>query len=372
MIYLDYNASSPVRDAVKKSINEAWDHFGNPSGVHQYGRKARSLIESSRDKLAKAVDCAPQDITFTSGGTEGNNWFLKGVDQEQGHIITSAIEHPSLHVPAEYRPTPLSQRRTTVPVNPSGVICLESLEKALQEKQNHAGPVWVSVIFANNETGVIQPLEKITKLARHYGAKIHTDGVQALGRIPFSFRALDIDAMTLSAHKIGGVKGAGCVVAKTPWPALISGTGQERSARAGTENVLGITAFGTAAQEIQKDDWDRVATLRNDMEDKIMNAFPEIQIFGRGQKRLPNTSFIHMPNVTSEQQVMAFDLKGIAVSAGSACSSGKLRRPHVLLAMGIRPQIAAETLRVSLGRHTTQQDIATFVEAWTYIYKKRG
>ena len=360
-IYLDYNATAPTHPGVIDAVANCLRETGNPSSVHASGRRARSLMEAARETVAKAVNCLPRQIVWTSGGTEANALVLKGVPARS--FFVSAVEHDSVlsNAPDAVR----------LPVDHFGRVDLDALSAALASAE---GPKLVSVMLANNETGVIQPIEQIAERCRAGGAWLHVDAVQALGKIPVDVQALGADFLTLSAHKVGGMKGVGAVVLandlieiKSP----VRGGGQELGRRAGTENLPGIVAFGAALRELEAlGNWqERVRTLRDRMEDGLVAAGAEIN--AREAERLPTTSSVRMPGVPAETQVMAFDLAGIAVSAGSACSSGKVKASHVLSAMGRGEETASQSIRVSLGWNTTDADIDRFLAAWQRLYERR-
>ncbi len=354
--YLDYNATTPVLPEVAEAVTAELHRYGNPSSVHAVGRRARAAVEEARDAVAAIVNASAQHVVFTSGGTEANALALRGLAKAGNCsvVLASAVEHPSVlaHVAEEHR----------IPVDSNGVIDLQALERALQA---HASPVLISLMLANNETGAVQPVAQAAELARKYGARIHCDAVQAVGKIAVDIRSLGVDSLSLSAHKFGGIKGIGALILRggVDLAADMLGGGQERRRRAGTENVPGIIGFGAAARAVPKllTDAVRVAGLRDHLESVIK---AQAKIFAQGIERLGNTSCISLAGVSSETQVMRLDLAGVAVSAGSACSSGKIAPSHVLLAMGVDPAEAKSAIRVSLGWGTTEKDIARFLEAW--------
>ncbi|HEY4547435.1 MAG TPA: cysteine desulfurase family protein [Pedomonas sp.] len=359
--YLDYNATAPTHPGVIEAVAACLRETGNPSSVHASGRRARSLMEAARETVARAVNCLPRQIVWTSGGTEANALVLKGVPARS--FFVSSVEHDSVLANA-----PEAMR---LPVDASGVVDLEALSAAMAQAE---GPRLVSVMLANNETGVLQPIAEIAECCRAGGAWLHVDAVQALGKVPVDVQALGADFLTLSAHKVGGMKGVGALVLandlieiKSP----VRGGGQELGRRAGTENLPGVVAFGAALQELETlEGWtSRVAALRNRMEDALQAAGAEVN--ARDAQRLPTTSSVRMPGVPAETQVMAFDLAGIAVSAGSACSSGKVKASHVLSAMGLGEEAASQSVRVSLGWNTTDADVDRFIAAWQRLYERR-
>ncbi len=347
--YLDWNATAPLRPEAAAAMREAMAHGGNPSSVHRQGRAARQAVEAARDKVAALV---PGDVTFTSGGTEANHLALLGTGRQR--VLVSAIEHGSV-----LQAVPAAER---IPVGRDGILDLAALDSRLAS----GPPALVSVMLANNETGVIQPLAEIVEIAHRRGAVVHTDAVQAAGKI-----ALDVgaDILTLSAHKIGGPAGIGAVASRVELAPMIRGGGQERGRRAGTENLVGIAGFAAAAEAALAGmaDYGRVQRLR----DRLEAALPDAVIVGAEAPRLPNTSAIAMPGMAAETQVIAFDLAGVMVSAGAACSSGKVGPSHVLAAMGLTPEIANSTIRVSLGWTTTEADIDHFIDTWTALRARR-
>ena len=362
-IYLDYNATAPVKPAVAEAMAEALLAPGNPSSVHGFGRAARKRVEDARERIAALVDCAPAELIFTAGGTEANNTALKGAGRRA--IVASAIEHPAVLRAAEARAGAL----VLLPVDAEGRVDMASLDGALAA---HGPDALVSVMLANNETGVIQPVAEIAARARAAGALVHCDAVQAPGRIPLSFAALGVDMMSLSAHKFAGPKGIGALVVRTGLDVapLVHGGGQERGRRGGTENGAGIVGFGAAAALAREDlaRADEIAALRDRLEARLRETEPAVRVFSAGAARLPNTSCVTMPGVQSETQVMGLDLAGAAVSAGSACSSGKVEPSHVLRALGAPDEVGGCAIRVSLGWATTEREIDRFARAWRALY----
>ena len=360
IVYLDYNATAPVRPEAASAVAAALAVIGNPSSVHAPGRAARRLLEEAREAVAALVSGRPQEVVFTSGGTEANNLALAGGGQP---LLVSAGEHDSV-----LRAAPRAAR---VPLRPDGVVDLAALRDMLAAE---GAPALVSVMHANNETGVIQPLAEIVSLARAAGALVHCDAVQSAGKIPLDMAALDLDLVSLSAHKLGGPPGVGALVlgpGRTVEPGLRGG-GQERGRRAGTENLPGAAGFGAAAAAALAalPSVTALASLRDRLESEVMGLSPGSRIFGREARRLPNTSCFSTPGLSAETQVMALDLAGVAVSAGSACSSGKVQPSHVLRAMGASPEEAGSAIRVSLGWQTREADIGHFLAAWRRLYEK--
>src|SRR5215469_5761996 len=360
--YLDWNATAPLRPEAAAAVSEALASWGNPSSVHRRGRVARRIIERAREEIAALLGGVdPRGVVFVSGGTEANNLALLGIDRER--ILVSAVEHDSVR---QVLPT-----AETIPVDSDGVIALDALDRLLAADPR---PALVSVMFANNETGVIQPVGEIASLARRHGALFHCDAVQAAGRLALDAGAIGADLISLSAHKLGGPPGVGALVftGDLELASLLRGGGQERGCRAGTENVPGIAGFAAAAKAAVEEiaAFDLVRALRDELEAEIAAAAPEAVVFGTGAPRLPNTSTIAMPGVAAETQVIALDLDGVMVSAGAACSSGKVGPSHVLKAMGVGPDLVGSTIRVSLGWNSTEADVGHFLGAWTALYRR--
>jgi cysteine desulfurase len=357
-VYLDYNATTPARPAVIKAMAEALEEYGNPSSVHLFGRLARRAVEEARERVAALVGAKAARVVFTSGGTEANNLALKGTRRES--VIVSAVEHDSVLSAAEDPEIILVDR--------NGVIELGVLERLLARASR---PALVSVMLANNETGVIEPVAAAADLAHEYGALIHCDAVQGAGKVPVNMEQLGVDLLSLSAHKFGGPKGIGALVVadRVTINPLLRGGGQERGRRAGTENVAGIVGFGVAA-ELARRELNRfagLARLRDELESRLKELAPETTIFGAAAPRLANTSCCTMPRVSAETQVMALDLSGVAVSAGAACSSGRVEPSRVLRAMGADEEVAGWAIRVSLGWDSRDEDVERFIAAWSEL-----
>ncbi len=344
---------------------------GNPSSVHRVGRLARRTLEDARGQVAELVGAAPEQIVFTSGGTESNHLALLGASRngEFDRILVSAVEHMS--VPSAAAASGVEM--TVIPVDQEGQVNPRGLAETLAATEGRA---IVSVMLANNETGVIQPLAELAALAREHDALVHCDGVQAAGKIPLSVGELDVDFLTLSAHKLGGPQGVGALFVRDPstLAGIPKGGGQERGLRAGTENLAGIAGFGVAAEAAQTNlkDSERVAALRNGLEQEAMRRVPRAWIAGGGAERLGNTSCLVLPGVSSEIQVMALDLEGVMVSAGSACSSGKVTGNDVLTAMGHDEAAAGSAIRVSMGWQSSEADVSRFLDAWLEVAGRAG
>ena len=358
--YLDWNATAPLRPEVMGAMAEALQRTGNPSSVHRWGREARQAIERARAQVAALVGAAAAEVIFTSGGTEANHLALRGVNGRR--ILVSAVEHDSIR---EAVP-----EATVIPVMPSGVVDLAALEALLA---TDARPALVSIMLANNETGAIQPIAEGVRIAQAHGALFHCDAIQGAGKIPLDFAALGADLISISAHKLGGPQGVGALVVRegVPLGGLQRGGGQERGRRAGTENLPGIVGFGVAAATAREGDPSTViAPLRDAAQAALTAVAPDAPVFAMDAPRLPNTLCIGMLGVPASTQVMALDLAGVMVSAGAACSSGKVRRSHVLTAMGASTEEAESAIRVSLGWSTTADEIGRLVDAWTALYRR--
>jgi cysteine desulfurase len=365
-VYLDWNATTPLRPEARRAMAAAWDLPGNPSSVHDEGRKARRLIEDARAVVAGALGAAPRNLVFTSGGTEANALALmpglrRGTDAPVQRLVVSAIEHASVLAGGRFAAGAIVR----VGVSGSGLVRPDRLREALAGEP----PALVSVMLANNETGAIQPIAEVAGIVHAAGGLLHVDAIQALGKIPFNINSLKVDIVTVSAHKIGGPKGVGAVA----WAdgvqglePLLRGGGQERGHRAGTENVAGIAGFGAAvkaAMNSPEKDATRLESLRNGLESGLRQT-PGLLIFSDDVPRLPNTTLFTMPGLKAETAVIGFDLAGIAVSSGSACSSGKVQPSHVLEAMGFGRELAQGAVRLSLGWSSCEADIDRCLEAW--------
>ncbi len=358
-VYFDHNATTPVRAEVAEAVAGALALTGNASSVHTAGRQARQSVEQAREQIAELVGVSPAQIVFTGSGTEANNLVLRGTDCT--HVLASEIEHYSVLAAAD--------NIELLPVDGDGVIDVAVLKSRLEDVD---GSALVSVMLANNETGVIEPAAEISRIAKEHGALIHTDAIQAAGKIKVDWVELGVDFISLSAHKIGGPQGIGALVMNEdiPLTSLIRGGGQERSRRAGTENVPGIVGFGAAAKLAAENlgKANEIGILRDHLELRVKEIAPDAEVFGESVERLPNTTCLTMPNIASETQVMKFDLTGIMVSAGSACSSGKVQTSHVLKVMGIVEDVASTAIRVSLGHGNTMDEVEHFVSQWRKIY----
>lgn len=362
-VYLDYNASVPVKPAVVELMAALLSTPGNASSIHFFGREARRHIEKAREQVANLLDTHPNYVTFTSGATEANNAVLKHFTGKR--ILVSAIEHPSVLESA-----PHAER---IPVTPQGIIDVKAFEQMLA---SGPAPALISVMLVNNETGVIQPVAELVQIARRKCPQVffHTDAVQAAGKIPLSLSGLGVDYLSLSAHKFGGPQGVGallCTPGAEPVPYLHGG-GQEKRQRAGTENVAGIAGMGLACELALQDlpAFTALANLRDDFEDEIKKTATALHIFGQEAPRVANTSNIGLAGIPANTQMMNLDLEGIAVSSGSACSSGTVKPSHVLEAMNAGPHLTSHALRISLGWQTSAEDIKNLAEAWLKMYSR--
>lgn len=367
-IYLDHNATTPLRPEAKAAMIAALDVAGNPSSAHSEGRKARGIIESARESVARLIGAKPSEVVFTSGASESNAWVMA---QPWNTILVSGIEHES--VLAAARASKAS--RLEFGADSDGVAKVEMIaERVLSGPA--PGRTVVSLQMANNETGVIQPVAEVVQFAREHDLLVHTDAVQAAGRLPIDFAGLGADFMSISAHKMGGPKGIGALVIRDRLDLIpmIRGGGQERRRRAGTENLAAIAGFGAAAEAALAGlaSMARIAALRDKLEAGVRAVSAETHIIGARVPRLANTSVLALPGSLSETLVIRLDLAGFAVSAGSACSSGKVGRSHVLDVMRLDDEIAKSAIRVSIGPNTTEQDIAAFVAAWKAIAHQRA
>ncbi len=368
-IYLDHNASSPVRPEVKTRMMEVLDIEGNPSSVHMEGRGARAVLEQARETVSSALPEQLSEVIFTSGGTEAANLALysKRGKQEPDYILVAATEHACVLEGA----MALGKKVEVLPVREDGMLCLTQLEAQLQKRKN----ALVCVMAANNETGIIQPMGEISACVRSNNALLFCDAVQALGKLDIT--TLDADIVSLSAHKIGGAQGVGAVILGRDidvTPQMIGG-GQEMARRAGTPNLAAIAGFALAIELCEKERISRMAELglwRDEMEDLLSQHCEDIVIFGKKQERLPNTSCFAIPNFSSEALLMALDLAGFSVSSGSACSSGKISKSHVLAAMAVDEHLSGNALRVSFGWNSRKEDGMYFAHALTEIIHERG
>lgn len=356
-IYLDHNATAPIRPEAAAAMADALTQPGNASSVHASGRRARRLIEDARETLAARLNAPATGVIFTSGASEANALAL--TQFRPGRVIASAVEHPSVLAWADAR----------IPVDGNGVIDLDALDRLLSETTG--GPVLVALMLVNNETGVVQPVAEAARIARAHGAGLHCDAVQALSRMDIDIMALGVDSLAVSAHKIGGPQGVGALVLADPervLRALIPGGGQERSRRGGTENLPGIAGFAAALNA--PCDNARIEALRDALERRARDACPALTVLSSGARRVGNTACLAVPGTRAETVVMALDLAGIMVSAGAACSSGKVGPSHVLEAMGA-DSLAGSAIRVSLGWTSGPDDVDGFIAAFSRLAGSR-
>lgn len=362
--YLDHNATSPLRPICHKAIMDEYACIGNASAIHTLGREAKKRLEGYRKAIASVVGTKPEQAIFTSGGTEANAIILLDAQRQGFEILCSNIEHDSVRSyahPDNY-----------LPVNEDGVIDLEILQTRLK-KRCIAHPLLVSVMLANNETGVIQPIKEISAVVKHYGGYVHTDASQALGKHAFMFDELSVDYMTLSAHKLGGPLGIGALIfSPTAKPSsLFKGGLQEMGLRAGTENLPAIAGFAALAPDIMTLSLERnTFSLREKLEDALQAIAPDITIYGKNAERLPNTSCFSVSSLSQESQLMTLDLAHIYASAGAACASKKLHPSHVLLAMSASYESAKSAIRVSFGWSSGDKDVDQFMQTWASLYKR--
>ena len=376
-LYLDWNATAPLHPAAREAMLRAMDIQGNPNSVHGEGRAARAAVEAARRQVARLTGAEPAHVVFTSGATEAANMVLTP-EFRMGrtpllvsHLYISAVEHPAVREGGRFTRDNVSE----IPVTSDGTVDLAALEAMLAAHDKANGLPMVAIMLANNETGILQPVGEAAKLVQAAGGLLVVDAVQAAGRIPLDINAIGADFLIVSSHKIGGPKGAGALVSRgevlMPKP-LIHGGGQEKGHRSGTENTLAIIGFGAAAEAAAADFEVRnaaIGSLRDRLEAGMELAAPDVIIHGKGGPRVPNTSFFTLPGLKSETGQIAFDLEGVAISAGSACSSGKVGESHVLVAMGCDPKLGA--LRISLGSTTTEADIDRAIAAFARIAGRR-
>ncbi len=373
-VYLDHNATTPVNPEVLEAMLPFYrESFGNPSSVHGFGKGTRVAVEEAREQVAKLMNARPEEVIFTGCGTESDNMALRGVvaanRKKSCHIITSQIEHPAVLDTCKLLERS-GCRVTYLPVDRYGVVEPGELAAAVSEDT-----VLISIMHGNNEVGTLQPVEEIGRISRARGVYFHSDAVQSLGKVPIDVEAMNLDLAAFSAHKINGPKGVGaCYIRRgTRMHALITGGHQERNRRSGTENVAGIVGLGKACEIMMRDGlafWARVKGMRDRLEAGIKESVPHIVVNGHPEQRLPNTTNISFKYVEGESLLMRLDLKGVAVSTGSACSSGSLEPSHVLQAMGIPHEVIHGSLRLSLGYGNTEEDIDYVLEVLPPIVEK--
>jgi len=383
MHYLDHNATSPLRASARAAMQAALDAGGNASSVHGPGRAARARVDKAREQVARLVGCTAASVIFTSGGSEANCLVLKGAiagalaaEDRITRLFISAIEHESIRAAAAaLAETVPGLKVSPIPVTPDGVIDLSAFRLQLM---NGKGRALVSVMAANNETGAIQDLAAVKRVLSTDGGEgvlLQVDAAQAVGRLPISFESLCADYMTISAHKLGGPQGAGALILKddAPLAPLIHGGGQESGRRAGTENIAAIAGFGTASEDAADlSSAQSLTALRDRFEAELLRAAPDAMIFGGRVSRLPNTSNFAIPGLSAETALIALDLDGVAVSSGSACSSGKVKPSHVLAAMGVDEALARCGLRVSFGWSSRDEDVDAAIASLRRLIARRA
>lgn len=373
-VYMDYNATTPVRPEVVDAIIPYYrEQFGNPSSVHWAGRSVSGAVEKARAQVASLINASPAEIVFTSCGSEGDNLAIKGtveaLKDKGNHIITTAVEHPAVLNPCEY----LAKNDfevTYLPVDAQGMIDLAQLEAAITEKT-----ILISAMWGNNETGTIFPIEEIGAIARKYKVRFHTDAVQAAGKLPIDVQKAGVDLLVLSGHKVGAPKGVGAIYIRrgTRMVPLIHGGHQERNRRAGTHNVAGIVGLGLACELAGRDleaSAARLKKLRDKLEQGIVQSIPDVKVNGHPTQRLPNTLNVSFAYIEGESLLLNFDMKGVAASSGSACTSGSLEPSHVMGAMGVDIALAHSSTRFSLGPDSTEADVDYVLEILPPIVKR--
>jgi cysteine desulfurase len=374
MVYMDYNATTPTDIRVLKEMEPFFcERFGNPSSIYEIARENRKLIEKARENVARLIDAEPDEIFFTSGGTESDNWAIKGVAfalrNKGNHIITSQIEHHAVLNTCKFL-SKIGYEITYAPTDKYGIVDVEFIEKSIKKET-----ILITIMHANNEIGTIEPVEEISKIAREKGIYFHTDSVQTVGKIPVSVKKLGVDMLSLSAHKFYGPKGVGAIYIKkgTKIEPYLHGGEQEKGKRAGTYNVPGIIGLGKAAEiaiEEMEEEMKKVKYLRDKLERGIIEKIPEVVINGHPENRLYNTLNLCVKYVEGESILLNLDFEKIYASSGSACTSGSLEPSHVLLAIGIPPEIAHGSLRFSLGKYNEEKDVDRVLEVLPGIVEK--
>ena len=373
-VYLDYAATTPTHpDVVKAMLPYLNDAFGNPSSMHSLGQEARRAVEEARETIAALIGAKNDEIVFTSGGTEADNFALKGVayanEHRGNHIITSSIEHHAVIEPLKSLERQ-GFKVTYLPVDQYGMVDPQDVRKAVSEKT-----ILISVMHANNEIGTIEPIAEMGRIAKERGVYLHTDAVQTVGHIPVDVNELGVDLLSMSAHKLSGPKGVGALYIRkgTKVAPFMHGGEQEQRRRASTENVPGIVGFGKAADIAQNEmraEVERLALLRDQLIKGLLERIDNMQLNGHPSKRLPNNVNVSVQFVEGESMILSLDMEGIAASTGSACSSSTLTPSHVLLALGLQPEQAHGSLRFTLGRETTKEEIGRVLEALPPIVAK--
>lgn len=369
-IYFDHNATQPLCTQAREEMLRVMDVIGNPSSVHMEGRRARSVIEESRSKVARLINAHPTEIIFTSGATEANTMAI--LAQPWSGLLVGNSEHVAVLAPVQRSSLPHYE----IPTDDQGLLCIDGAVEWAKCHAQNKGPLFASIALANGETGVLQPVEGFINSVDHQRVFVHSDAAQAAGRILIDFKALSLAMMSLSAHKMGGPKGIGALVIREglSFDPLIVGGGQEGRRRAGTENVIAIAGFGAAADAARRglESMKRIRILREKLETELTRVTPHAVILGVNAQRLPNTTLIAVPGKDAETLVIKFDLLGVAVSAGAACSSGRVGESHVLKSMGVDMEIARSAIRISLGPSTTEEEIKRFVVLWSEVVGNRA
>jgi len=373
-VYLDYAATTPTHpDVVKAMLPYLNDAFGNPSSMHSFGQEAKRAVEEARETIAALIGAKNDEIVFTSGGTEADNFALKGVayanEHRGNHIITSSIEHHAVIEPLKSLERQ-GFKVTYLPVDQYGMVDPQDVRKAVSEKT-----ILISVMHANNEIGTIEPIAEMGRIAKERGVYLHTDAVQTVGHIPVDVNELGVDLLSMSAHKLSGPKGVGALYIRkgTKVAPFMHGGEQEQRRRASTENVPGIVGFGKAADIAQNEmraEVERLTLLRDQLIKGLLERIDNMQLNGHPSKRLPNNVNVSIQFVEGESMLLSLDMEGIAASTGSACSSSTLTPSHVLLALGLQPEQAHGSLRFTLGRETTKEEIGRVLEALPPIVAK--
>ncbi len=366
-IYMDYAATTPVKKEVADAIMPFYyELFGNASSVHAFGRDVKGVIDTARDNVAKLINADSSEVYFTGGGSEADNWAIKGVafaNKDKGnHIITSKIEHHAVLHTCEYLEKHHGFEITYLNVDEDGLISLEELKSAIKDKT-----ILISIMFANNEIGTIQPIKEIAQIAKEKGVLFHTDGVQAIGNIPVDVKELGVDLMAMAAHKIYGPKGVGALYIRKgiKLHSLVHGGAQEKKRRAGTENIAGIVGFGKAAELATihlEEHEEKLTKLRDKLIKGVLEKIPYSRLNGSLEHRLPGNANFCFEFIEGESLLLSLDMVGIAGSSGSACTSGSLDPSHVLMAIGLTHEIAHGSLRLSLGDMNTEEDIDYVLE----------
>jgi cysteine desulfurase len=371
-VYLDYAATTPLRPEAREAMLDVLARrWGNPSSVHRWGREARATLEDARARFAAVIGAGPAEIVFTRGGTEADNLAVLGRARGDGPVVCSAIEHKAVLSASKVAAGGDDRRLRIIPVDAHGVVDVDALAAIVRDQ----APALVSVMWASNEVGAVQPVERVAEVCAAAGVPFHSDAVQAQGKVPVRVDRVAVDTLAFSAHKLGGPRGAGVLFARrgTKLDPLLHGGGQERGLRPGTEDVASAVAFAVAAElaEAEREEtMARIAALRARLEAGLCERIPGLRINAVAAPRLPTISNLSVPGADPEMLLVALDLEGIAASSGSACSSGAVEPSHVLLAMGLPPELAGPSVRFSLGRDTTEQDVERVLEVFPRVVER--